>query len=153
MFAVENTVEIAVPVSQAWSKISQLDRVDEWVESVKEAHFHTDLHEGVGTGRTCEIEGFGTLRETVVAWEQERGFTLDVQGMPALVKTAHGSWLLEPAGEGKTRATMKMEVSTRFGVLGRLAERWMLKPQFAATVQGATEQFKRTLENPPATQA
>jgi len=146
MFAVQNTIEINAPVSQAWNKISKLDQVDQWLDGVNEAHFHTAHHEGVGAGRTCDIEGFGTLVETAVQWEDRKGFTLSIEGMPALVEQALGSWSLAPDGPDKTLATMTVEVSTRFGLLGKAAERLMLKPKFAKTVVGATESFKRYVE-------
>ena len=146
MLEVSRTIEIEAPVERAWTKLSKLDDVERWAKGVLEARYHTPNTTGVGAGRTCEIEGFGTLVEEAVEWEDGVGFTLSIQGMPAIVASASGSWALEPAGPETTRATMTLKLQTRFWPVGALLERFVLGPKFVHQAEATTAAFKAFVE-------
>jgi uncharacterized protein YndB with AHSA1/START domain len=146
MFVVEKSVAIDAPVGHVWELLSKLDGVETWLDDVIEAHYHTKNTSGVGAGRTCDIKGFGTVVETAVEWKENESFTLDIQGMPAIIGDAKGTWTLAPSGDSQTNATMRIRVETRFWPLGAIMEKLMLRRNFMKNVEGGTAAFKQYVE-------
>lgn len=143
---VEHTVEIEAPIDLVWRKISDLADIQNWTKTVKESHFHTKIERGIGAGRTCDIPGFGTLVENVLAWDEGKSFQLSLEGLPFFIKEASGGWRLEEITPNRTRATTSIEVQTRFWPVGALLERFALLPQFNKTIKGAQREFKTFVE-------
>jgi hypothetical protein len=143
---VEHTVEIEASMNLVWSKISNLADIQNWTKTVKESHFHTKIERGIGAGRTCDVPGFGTLVENVLAWDEGTSFQLSLEGLPFFIKEASGGWLLEEITPNRTRATTSIDVQTRFWPVGALLERFALRPQFSKTVKGAQREFKTFVE-------
>ena len=142
----EHTIEIDAPIDLVWGKISNLADIQNWTKAVKESHFHTELERGIGAGRTCDVPGFGTLVENVLAWDEGKSFNLSLEGLPFFIKEASGGWRLEELGPNRTRAITSIDVKTRFWPIGALLERFVLGPQFHKTVKGAQREFKTYIE-------
>jgi hypothetical protein len=142
----EHTIEIDAPIDLVWGKISNLADIQNWTKAVKESHFHTETERGIGAGRTCDVPGFGTLVENVLAWDEGKSFNLSLEGLPFFIKEASGGWRLEELGPNRTRAITFIDVKTRFWPIGALLERFVLGPQFHKTVKGAQREFKTYIE-------
>lgn len=143
---VQRTIEIDAPLEYVWSMISNLTDIQNWSETVNEAHYHTDARRGLGAGRTCDVKGFGTLVENVLEWNENESFRLSLEGLPAFVKDASGGWRLERLGDNRTRATVTIDMKTRFWPLGALMEKFLLGPQFRKTIEGVQAEFKAYVE-------
>lgn len=143
---VERIIEIDAPIELVWSKISNLTDIQHWSATVTKSHYHTDLQRGHGAGRTCEVNGFGTLVENVLEWKENESFRLSLEGLPAFVKEASGGWRLESLGPNRTRATTFIDVHTRYWPVGALIEKLMLGPKFGKTVEGVQGEFKAFVE-------
>ena len=143
---VEQTIEIDAPVDVVWEKISDLADVQNWTKAVNKSYFHTEIKRGIGAGRTCEVEGFGTLIENVLDWDEGKSIRLSLEGLPFFVKEASGGWRLEELGPSRTRATQSIDMTTRFWPIGALLERFALGPQFSKTLKGAQREFKSHVE-------
>ena len=143
---IEHTIEIDAPIDLVWSKISNLADIQNWTKSVKESHFHTEAERGIGAGRTCDVVGFGTLVENVLAWDEGKSFNLSLEGLPVFIKEASGGWRLEELGQNSTRAITSIDVKTRFWPIGALLEKFALGPQFHKTIKGAQREFKTYIE-------
>lgn len=136
------TIEIDAPVELVWSKISNLADIQNWSVTVNESHYHTELQRGLGAGRTCDVKGFGTLVENVLEWTENESFTLSLEGLPFFVKEASGGWRLEKLGADRTRATVTINMQTRFWPVGALMEKFLLGPQFSKAIEGVQLEFK-----------
>lgn len=66
MLQIETTIDIDASVNDVWRRLAKLDNVQHWVDSVKKSHYTSDVKDGIGAERTCEVKGFGTLKEKVV---------------------------------------------------------------------------------------
>ncbi len=142
----ERTIEINAPIELVWNKISNLADIQNWTTTVIESHYHTETQSGLGAGRTCDVKGFGTLVENVLAWEENKSFTLSLEGLPAFIKEASGGWRLESVGDNKTCATVAIDMQTRFWPIGALMEKFLLGPQFKKTLEGVQAEFKTYVE-------
>jgi len=144
---VQRIIEIDAPIAVVWRKLSNLTDIQNWSETINEAHYHTDVERGVGAGRTCDVKGFGTIVENVLEWNENESFKLSMEGLPALVKDARGGWRLESLGANRTRATMTIDMQTRFWPLGAVMEKLMLGPKFAKAIEGVQAEFKAYVES------
>ena len=143
---IEHTIEIDAPIDLVWSKISNLADIQNWTKAVKKSHFHTEIERGIGAGRTCDVPGFGTLVENVLAWDEGKSFNLSLEGLPFFIKEASGGWRLEELGPNRTRGTASIDMKTRFWPLGALLERFALGPQFSKNIKGTQREFKTFVE-------
>lgn len=146
MLKVERTMDVAAPVELVWEKISAITEIQDWSRTVNEAHFHTEKQRGIGAGRTCDVRGFGTLIEDVVEWTENEGFTLSLRGLPKFVKEASGGWRLVKTGPNTTRVTTHVHLQTRYGLVGSLMEKFLLKANFAKTLAVVQGEFKSYVE-------
>ena len=143
---IEQTIEIDAPMDLVWSKISDLADIQNWTKAVNESRFHTEIKRGIGAGRTCDVPGFGTLVENVLAWEEGKSFRLSLEGLPFFIKEASGGWRLEELGPNRTRGITSIDLKTRFWPIGALMEKFALGPQFRKTIRGAQREFKAYVE-------
>ena len=143
----ERTIEINAPLDIVWSKISNLADIQNWTETVNESHFHTDTERGMGAGRTCDVKGFGTLVENVISWDENKSFTLSLEGLPFFIQEASGGWRLESLGDNCTHATVEINMQTRFWPIGALMEKFLLGPQFNKTLEVVQKEFKKYVES------
>ena len=144
---IEKVIEIDAPVDLVWSKISNLADIQNWTKTVNESHFHTEKERGIGAGRTCDVQGFGTLVENVLEWDEGKSFRLSLEGLPFFIKEASGGWRLEELGSDRTRATTFIDAKTGFWPLGALMEKFALGPQFSKTIVGAQGEFRTYVES------
>lgn len=149
---VQRIIEIDAPVEFVWSKISDLTDIQNWSQTINEAQYHTDAKRGLGAGRTCDVKGFGTVVENVLEWNENESFRLSMEGLPALIKNASGGWRLKNLGANRTRATMTINMQTRFWPIGALMEKLMLGPKFGKAIEGIQAEFKAYVEASVATE-
>ncbi len=143
---IEHTIEIDASIDLVWSKISDLADIQNWIKAVKESHVHTEKERDIGAGRTCDVQGLGTLVENVLDWDEGKSFRLSLEGLPFFIKEASGGWRLEELGPDRTRGITSIDVKTRFGPIGALLEKFALGPQFHKTVKGSQREFKTYVE-------
>jgi len=105
-----STAEIDAPRERVWDLVADVEKAPEWQGGLKAM----DALERDGDGRAVLCESHSdakvrTLKSTVrffydgpdrLRWEQEKGD----------LKSVIGSWQLEEAGVGRTRATYSLEV-------------------------------------------
>lgn len=153
MLHIETTIDIDAPVDEVWRRLAKLDDVQNWVRSVKKSYYSSDQTEGIGAERTCEVQGFGTLREKIVEWRDGESLAYTAEGMPSVVKRAQNTWRLEPIDARRTRVRSRIDLETRYGVFGTLMGRLMMRPQMTRLMKEATASFKDFVEqSTPATE-
>ena len=148
MLLIETTIDIDAPADEVWRKLAKLDDVQSWVRSVKKSYYSSDQTEGVGAERTCEVQGFGTLREKIVQWRDGESFAYTAEGMPSVVKHAQNTWRIEPISERQTRVRSRIQMETRYGIIGAMMGKLMMKPQISRLMKEATASFKDFVERP-----
>jgi uncharacterized membrane protein len=106
----ERTVEIAAPIERCWDIAADIERAPEWQGSLRDVEVLERDAEGrpslVETQNDAKIRTvkarlrFAYEQPGRIAWEQEKGD----------VKSLRGWWELEDLGDGRTRATYRLEV-------------------------------------------
>jgi hypothetical protein len=112
------SVCIDAPASAVWAVLSDLGSIHVWVESIRHSHCPAQ-DRGVGAVRLCELAQ-GTIRETILEWEEGRSFTYRGEGAP-MMKHATNRWIVEPRGT-QALVTSTAEVVLKGGFFGLLLQ-------------------------------
>lgn len=116
------TVRRRVPASgdSVWALVSDFPNLAEHWDGLKASRSIGDQHQGVGARRQVELKPFGTMVETVSAWEEGRTLATTNQPSPRVpFKRAAAKLTLEPGGDG-TAITFDYRYVPRGGPMGRL---------------------------------
>jgi carbon monoxide dehydrogenase subunit G len=115
MITGSSTAEIEAPVERVWEVIEDVVASPEWQGGLKDvqevergADGHVTLAESASDAKVRTIKSmvrFAYDGPTRLTWRQEKGE----------LKSVDGSWELEDLGDGRTRATYRLEVE-----LGRM---------------------------------
>jgi hypothetical protein len=146
MLTIDSNTEIDAPIDLVWKKLAKLDDVQHWVTSVKSARYATEQTEGVGAERVCDVDGLGTLQETITDWRDGETLTYAVEGMPRIVKHVENQWRLEAITPERTRVVSQIRLEARYGAAGALFVRLMMKPQLGGFMTTALREFRRFVE-------
>ena len=104
-----SAAEIEAPIEEVWTILADVLTAPEWQGGLKamqdlerDAEGHVTLVESSSDAKVRTIKStvrFAYDGPTRLAWRQEKGE----------LKSVHGSWELEDLGEGRTRATYRLE--------------------------------------------
>ena len=110
-----STAEIDAPIQEVWSVVEDVLSAPDWQGGLKDmeeldrdADGHVTLVESSNDAKVRTIKSTVRFRyggPTRLEWEQEKGE----------LKSVEGAWDLEDLGDGRTRATYRLEVE-----LGRM---------------------------------
>lgn len=146
MLEINASIEIDASASAVWRKLAKLDDVQHYVENVKKSYYSSELTEGVGAERICEVQGFGTLREKITQWQDGKSFTYAVEGMPSIIRRGRSTWRVEAITPEKARVSISSRLETRYGFVGTLIGRLMMRPQITRLLEEALLSFKDFVE-------
>jgi carbon monoxide dehydrogenase subunit G len=118
MLTMTRSACIDAPVEAVWAVLSDLDAIHVWVDSISHSSC-PEQDRGVGAVRLCELKQ-GTIRETILEWDEGRSFTYRGEGAP-MMKHATNRWSVEPHGT-QTLVTTTAEVVLKGGVFGVLLQ-------------------------------
>lgn len=136
----ERSIEVEATPARVWNVMADVARWPEWTESILSVE---EVSPDFGKGGTALVHAKGQSRSkfTVTTWEPGRGFDWETKSRGA---TAVGGHWIEPAGEGRSRVTLSVEVG---GMVATL-----LKPLLSKGVNGNLEMeaagLKRRSESP-----
>lgn len=133
------TIVINAPVEKVFDVITQYDRYPEFLPEVKE------VRAANRQGNTLElhykVDVMKTIRYSIRVTEERprRMAWTFIEG--EMMKDNKGSWVLEPEGEGKTRATYNVEMA-----LGLLVPKAVVNALVDTSLPKMLEAFKRRAE-------
>jgi ribosome-associated toxin RatA of RatAB toxin-antitoxin module len=133
------TIVINAPVEKVFDVITQYDRYPEFLPEVKE------VRAANRQGNTLElhykVDVVKTIRYSIrVTEERPRRMAWSfIEG--EMMKDNKGSWVLEPEGEGKTRATYNVEMA-----LGLLVPKAVVNALVDTSLPKMLDAFKRRAE-------
>jgi carbon monoxide dehydrogenase subunit G len=146
MLQITRTIDIDAPIEDAWKVLAKLDDVQNFIDSISRSVYNTDQKEGVGASRTCDVDGFGTIVEEMVEWNDGESFSFTIEGGPTMMKSALSNWRLERKSEFQTTLHVTSTIEVRYGALGRLMEKFALGPKLGATLTSVVGQVKDHIE-------
>jgi len=98
----------------------------------------------VGTVRGCEVPGFGNVVETVVDWKEGESLTFEVSTVGPVKKTVM-TWSVREE-DGATITRVKSELHTKFGFLGALMDKLVMRRMFKSRMGDTLLGLKHYIE-------
>ncbi len=129
MSQVAGQVYIAASPERVWEVLANLSEISRWSPTVAHSRPTAEPWTGVGAGRHLDLAGGPrvdrSIEDRVLEWDEGRRYLLDSSGM-RVMKYVRNEWSVAPDGEGSS-VTVTFDFAARFGVLGALAERLMMR--------------------------
>lgn len=133
MTTIHHEVLADCPPDRVWALLADLEAVKRYNPGVRGAAIEGPQRTGVGARRSCDLVPKGRVVERVTHWEEGRavGLELDEHDWPV----AYMRWVtrVDPH-EGGARITQSLEYQVKFGPLGWLLDRMMMKRKLTATL-------------------
>ena len=139
MAGATRSIVINAPVEKVFDTIIQYEKYGEFLSEVKEVR--TSNRQGNEVNVHYKVDVVKTIKYTIRV-KEERPTRMSwsfVEG--EFMKDNKGHWLLEPAGEGKTKATYTVEMA-----LGALVPKSVVNALVETSLPKMLEAFKRRAE-------
>jgi ribosome-associated toxin RatA of RatAB toxin-antitoxin module len=139
MAGATRSIVINAPVEKVFDVIVQYEKYGEFLSEVKEVR--TSNRQGNEVNVHYKVDVVKTIKYTIRV-KEERPTRMSwsfVEG--EFMKDNKGHWLLEPAGEGKTKATYTVEMA-----LGALVPKSVVNALVETSLPKMLEAFKRRAE-------
>lgn len=139
MAGASRSIVIDAPVEKVFKTITQYDTYGEFLSEVKKVS--TSGRQGNQVDVHYEVEVMKTIKYTLRMREEPPNKITWTFVDGEFMKDNHGSWVLEPAGEGKTQATYTIEMK-----LGALVPNSIVKALVETSLPKMLEAFKKRAE-------
>ena len=121
-----------IDMDTAWRKLSDLAQSHNYVPDVTDTIIITAEKTGVGTSRRIISKKRPPMIETVVEWDEGKGFRIallnEQGGSAAPFKEAYFNYAISAEGDNKTRMTNSLEFQMKWGPAGALLAKLIAKP-------------------------
>jgi len=123
-------VVLDMPRSQAWNKLRDISLAHNYVPGIVKTEIVSERSEGVGASRYVYRNARSYIQETVVEWDEGRGFLIRLHRGDNPAPPFRNAWFryrLADEGDDKTLFTASLEYELPWGALGRWLEKRMEK--------------------------
>jgi uncharacterized membrane protein len=148
MTSIKGGIWIDAPRETVWHRLADLGGIHEFHPGLRGSGLLGEQPEGIGARRRCELRRGGHLDEQVVEWKDGESLALVVtggRGLPPMVR-AGGRFTLRDAQAGGTIVSLTLEYQLRYGWLGSLMDRVLVRREFERTVPGILKGLKNRAE-------
>jgi uncharacterized protein YndB with AHSA1/START domain len=145
MTTIRHEIHAKCPPERVWALLADLEAVQRYNPGVRRTAIDGALRTGVGARRSCELVPKGRVVERVSHWEEGRavGLELDEHNWP--VDFMRWVTRIEPHGGG-TRITQSLDYQVKFGPLGWLLDRMVMKRKLTQTLDAVFASLARHAE-------
>ncbi len=147
MTHISHEIRIDAAKENVWAAIADLGGIEKFHPGVKKSYYLSEQREGVGASRRCELKPFGAVDERAIEWKDGEWITLEIYGGEKAppFKSAIGVMSVEEVG-GATIARLALDYELKFGPLGRMMDRLLVRRQFKKVVPAILVGLKRYVE-------
>lgn len=122
---------IDVPFERAWAALDDFGGIANFHPRVESSPITNGIASGQGATRACHFYNGDSITETITDYRPEHGYTVELVDMgPFPLKHAVANLDAEPVGANKTKVSFKMQFVPKFGPVGWVMAKLMMKPQF-----------------------
>ena len=145
MTVLENSIRIDAAPEKVWSVLASLDALDRYDPGVTKAEIVSDVKEGPGAARRCDLKPGGWFKEKISAWKPHEALAFELYECTLPVRRLKHTYTLVSEGGG-TVVRQRMEYELKFGALGRLLDAFVVRRKWNAGVQSFFAGLKRYVE-------
>jgi len=133
MTTINHRIRASCSAERVWAVLSDLEAVQHYNPTVVSAAIKGGRRTGLGAERICELRPKGRVRERVTHWEEGRAVGLEVAESDWPIRFMRWVTRVEPTDDGSL-VTQKLEYAMKFGPLGWLLDRLVMKRKLSATL-------------------
>lgn len=145
-YEVKNEVIINAPAEVVWDVLKDFGNVSDWAPTVTKSHYLNSITSGVGMGRHCDIEGFGSIQEYITYWEEGVGFTYSITPIGPLAES-NSSWWLSRIDDKTTKLQFNLSYDIRFGLFGIILHKLVIRKKLKQSLPETLAATKKQVEN------
>lgn len=145
MTTIQHDVLAACPPDRVWALLADLEAVGRYNPGVQRASIEGTQRSGVGATRSCDLLPKGRVVERVTHWEGGRALGLEVAESDWHIHFMRWVTRVEPAAGG-ARITQSLEYDVKFGPLGWLLDRMVMRRKLTATLDAVFASLVRHAE-------
>ena len=119
--AVTSTTNIDAPPDKVWSVLADLGGIYKWNHGVAKSHMTSELTQGEGATRHCDLDDKNYLEERAFNWREGESFKIDVFESSMPLESNIVSFRVTPAGDG-TRVSVTADYKLKYGIIGTLMD-------------------------------
>ena len=143
-FEVNETID--APVVRVWEALADIGSISRWNPGVSDSRLLTEADTGVGSARHCDLGGRNYLRESVVEFVPHERLTMRVDETNLPFATIDIRFRLADR-DGKTALTVSPIYRMKYGVLGFVADRLLVRRMYTKGMQALAGGLKRHIED------
>ena len=119
--AVTSNVNIDAPPDKVWSVLADLGSIYKWNPGVAKSHTTSELTQGEGATRHCDLDDKNYLEERAFDWREGESFKIDVFESSMPLESNIVSFQIAPAGDA-TRVSVTADYKLKFGPIEALMD-------------------------------
>ena len=146
MTVLENAIRIDAAPDRVWSVLASLDALDRYDPGVAKAEIVSDVKEGPGAARRCDLTPGGWFKEKISEWRPHEALAFELYECTLPVRRLRHTYTLAPDGDG-TVVRQRMEYELKFGALGRLLDAFVVRRKWNAGIRTFFGGLKRYVED------
>ncbi len=129
MAILTHEIQINVPAEKLWNILSDLEQVGNYNPLVDSVKYISNNKTGVGASRQCQFKPKGYAKERVTAMQQMESISMEMYESEWPLR--HMRWTNYLKTEnGHTVLKTITDYKVKFGLLGALMDRVVMKPKF-----------------------
>jgi ligand-binding SRPBCC domain-containing protein len=145
MTVLENSIRIDAAPEKVWSVLASLDALERYDPGVAKAEIVSDVKDGPGAARRCDLKPGGWFKEKISAWQPHEGLAFELYECTLPVRRLKHTYTLASEGGG-TVVRQRMEYELKFGPLGRLLDALFVRRKWNAGIRSFFGGLKRYVE-------
>jgi hypothetical protein len=105
---VTREIQVDAPVEKVWAVLANIGAVQDYSPSVAKSYYTSDIKEGVGASRHCDLLPTGTVEERIVDWRDGEQYAIEIYEGTGVPYTGVAHFTVKRDGVG-TLVTQKMD--------------------------------------------
>lgn len=131
------TKTLPVPAEDAWKLLADFGNIAAFHPGLSGSHLlEGSQPAGLGAERRCDLKDRNHLVERVVDWRDGESYTVDIIETSMPLRRAQATLSVSPLSAETCDATMTVDMTMKYGVLGKLMEIAMAGPVMRKTMKG-----------------
>ncbi len=126
-------------VEAVWHVLDDYGTVYKYNPGVETSEILGEKRTGLGARRVCNFYDGSSLKETIVKYVPHQGYSFELSDFALPLKRATSHFQLEPISKDKCLLSVTIEFVPKFGPLGWLMAKLLMRPMLAKALNGLTK--------------
>ena len=144
MAMITKKIKIDSSKNKVWDILSDIGAIQNFSPSVSKSYYTSEIKEGIGASRHCDLLPMGKVEERIIGWEDGEELTIEIYESKSVPFLGEGKFILKEEG-GKTNVTMSLTYRMKGGFLGSLMGVFM-KGRISKAMEGTLKGLKHHVE-------